>query len=597
MNPETIPARAPAAAATPPLSDGPGATRSAEELAADLKIHQVELEMQNQELREAQASLEASRQRYFSLFDLAPVPYLLFNEKHGVAEMNLAAGELIGIARGELWQRPFAMHLTEESRPIFHEHLRQVFAGTTGVSAELRLMAKGGRLKHVVLRSSRLEAEPGRSPQVLTAASDVTAAKEAEQRQKTLENELRQSQKMEALGILAGGMAHDFNNILQAINGFADIALLDSDPELMRESIEQIRSASQRASQLTRQILAFGRRQPIESSVLSVNDLLESLAPMLDRLVRSGVKVRSTLEGGLPAILADRGQIEQVIMNLVLNACDSMAQGGIVEIRTVWFPRSMVAKNRADELQDAVGLVVRDSGTGMAPETLARIFEPFFTTKPRALGTGLGLAVVHGIVQQHGGEIRVESRVGQGTTFTILLPATDKAPVEPFLVEASSIEGRGQWILLAEDEPALLNLGERLLQRSGFRVLKARDGAEAVEMFHRHVGEPLSLLLFDVLMPKMTGLEAYKALRDLPDCPPVLFVSGFPGDAPIEPGQPDQVRFLRKPFRARDLLQEVVRCLRAGAVRETGSPEAHRLADGPAGNAADASARLQVRQP
>lgn len=573
MNPENVPSREPAPAAAPPPSDVPGTTRSAEELAADLRIHQVELEMQNQELREAQASLETSRQRYFSLFDLAPVPYLLFNEKHAVAEMNLAAGELLGIARGELWQRPFAMHLTEESRPIFHDHLRQVFAGAPGASAEIRLMAKGGRLKHVVLRSSRLEAEPGRPPQALTAAFDVTAAKAAEQRQQELEADLRQSQKMEALGALAGGMAHDFNNILQAINGFAEIALHDSDPEMMRESVEQIRSASQRASQLTRQILAFGRRQPIESSVLAVNDLLESLAPMLNRLVRPGVEVRSVLEAGLPAMLADRGQIEQVIMNLVLNACDAMGQGGTVEIRTVMFPRSMVSKKPPGELRDAVGIVVRDSGTGMAPETLARIFEPFFTTKPRARGTGLGLAVVHGIVQQHGGEIRVESRVGQGTAFTILLPATDQVPATPPPMEPALEQGRGQWILLAEDEPSLRHLGERMLQRRGYRVLSACDGAEAVELFHRHEGEPIALLLFDVIMPKLNGVEAYQALRDLPECPPVLFVSGFPGDAPIEPGRPDQVRFLRKPFRESELLQEVAWCLRAAADREVMSSE------------------------
>lgn len=570
MNPENVPSRAPAAAAAPPPADVSGTTRSAEELAADLKIHQVELEMQNQELREAQASLETSRQRYFSLFDLAPVPYLLFNEKHGVAEMNLAAGELIGVARGELWQRPFAMHLTDESRPIFHDHLRQVFAGALGASAELRLMAKGGRLKHVVVRSSRLEADPGRSPQVLAAAFDVTAAKEAEQRQKTLETELRQSQKMEALGILAGGMAHDFNNILQAINGFAEIALVDSDPGMIRESVEQIRSASQRAAQLTRQILAFGRRQPIESTVVRVNELLDSLAPMLNRLVRLGVEVRSTLESGLPPILADRGQIEQVIMNLVLNACDAMAQGGVVEIRTLLFPQSMVSKKGSNELQDAVGIVVRDSGLGMGPETLGRIFEPFFTTKPRARGTGLGLAVVHGIVQQHGGEIRVESRVGQGTTFTILLPVTNQVPVVPPPVEVLPEDGCGQWILLAEDEPSLRHLGERLLRRRGYRVLSACDGAEAVEMFNRHEGEPVALLLFDVIMPKLTGIEAYQALRDLPGCPPVLFVSGFPGDAPIDIGTPGQVRFLRKPCHEVELLQEIARCLHSEAAANLG---------------------------
>ncbi len=269
--------------------------RTAEELSSELKVHQIELEMQNQELRETQLSLEVSRKRYFSLFDLAPVPYFLFSEKHIVEEMNLVATELLGSGRRELVQRTFSLHLTEESRPLFHAHLRQVFAGESVATAELRVISKDGKLRHVIARSTLLPGEGTGIKQALTACMDVTSEREAESRQKELEAELRQSQKMEALGLLAGGMAHDFNNILQVIGGFADLAMSQSHDPSARDSIQHVLSASDRAAQLTRQILAFGSRQPIETAVLSLNDLVSSLSPMLSRLVRSDIEIRTSL--------------------------------------------------------------------------------------------------------------------------------------------------------------------------------------------------------------------------------------------------------------------------------------------------------------
>lgn len=252
-------------------------------------------------------------------------------------------------------------------------------------------------------------------------------------------------------------------------------------------------------------------------------------------------------------------------MNLVINARDAIKEGrGEIEITTASLPSAVTPRMGAAENtgpRDAAAIIVRDTGIGMAPETLARIFEPFYTTKPRSRGTGLGLSVVHGIVQQHGGEIRVESRVSLGTAFTILLPVTDRDRTAQGQSISLASDGGGQWILMAEDEPALRDLNQAMLERLGYRVLSARDGADAVERFRNHRGEPIALLLFDVIMPRLSGVEAYRLLSESPDCPPVLFVSGFPGDAPIEPNPERRVWFLRKPFREADLRLKVSRCL------------------------------------
>ncbi len=549
-------------AATPPTSGrASGANRTAEELSAELKVHQIELEMQNQELREAQLSLEVSRQRYFSLFDLAPVPYFVFSEKHVVEEMNLVATELLGTSRREITHRAFSLHLTEESRPSFHDHLRRTFEGESLPAAELRVRNKTGQLRHVIVRSTLLPVEGKNARRVLTACVDVTGEREAESRRKELEAELRQSQKMEALGLLAGGMAHDFNNILQVIGGFADLALSQSSAPQARSSIQQVLTASERAAQLTRQILAFGSRHPIETTVLSLNELVSSVTPMLSRLVRSDIEIRTTMESGLPPVLADRSQIEQVVMNLVINARDAIKEGrGEIEITTTCMRGALTPKNRA-MLSDAAAIVVRDTGIGMSPETIARIFEPFYTTKPRSRGTGLGLSVVHGIMQQHGGDIRVESRVGVGTTFTVLLPVTDRVSPAPSPKAAPGTGGGGQWILMAEDEPALRDLNKAILDSLGYRVLSAHDGADAVERYRAHQGEPIALLLFDIIMPRLSGVEAYRILSESPDCPPVLFVSGYPGEAPIETNPERGVWFLRKPYREADLRNKIGQCL------------------------------------
>lgn len=368
---------------------------------------------------------------------------------------------------------------------------------------------------------------------------------------------------MESLGILAGGIAHDFNNLLQAIIGFSDVAIQETDLERIRSSIGEIRSASLRGAQLTRQILTFSRRQPLELSTLQVTELLASFVPTLHRLVRPGIRIRNSFDQGLPCIEADAVQLEQVIMNLVTNACDAMPNEGIIDLQTSLVPQTLapIAGSGDSRLRDAIALTVRDNGQGMPPETLARIFEPFFTTKARSRGTGLGLAVVHGIVKQHGGEIRVKSKPGVGTEFTVLIPVSTKRALSSKTPPRPAFNASGQWALLAEDEPFLRSLDQGMLKRLGFQVIIARDGTEALELFRNHAGTPFSVFVFDVMLPRRTGIEAYREMLHCDNCPPVVFVSGYPGDLPTEPMLRQRSRFLRKPFREQELADEIQRCM------------------------------------
>lgn len=403
-------------------------------------------------------------------------------------------------------------------------------------------------------------APPGRSGEMGVGRQSGLSA-EDEGRRMPLE-----AQKLESLGLLAAGMAHDFNNLLQLIIAYTDLARHEQERSGLLEFLTQIRAAGQRGAQLTRQILTFSRRQPIEFAPLELNELLSPLAEMLRRLVVPGVEIQTNLQNNLPLVLADRGQIEQVVMNLVLNACDSMEEGGEILIQTRVLLGALWATKESGP-RDAVALVVQDNGSGIPADVLPRIFEPFFTTKERARGTGLGLSVVHGIIRQHGGQIRVESRIGQGTEFTILLPVAKVAPAAPSAPQSPPRPHRGGLVLIAEDDPLLRTVIERMLARHGYRTLTAVEGRDAIRIFREHTGEPIALFVFDALMPQLNGLEAFHQLRDDPGCPPLLLMSGYPRETPQSSAEGRRVHYLRKPFSEEELLLHVSRTLELGATR------------------------------
>jgi len=390
---------------------------------------------------------------------------------------------------------------------------------------------------------------------------DVTDRKRAEAALRALEEQQRQAQKMEAIGRLASGVAHDFNNLLTAILGSTDLLLeeLPADHSGRLEA-EETRKAALRAADLTRQLLAFSRQQVLAPQVLDINDVVTNVDTMLRRVIGEHVEVRTVQAPDLGAVRADPGQLEQVLLNLAVNARDAMPRGGRLTIETANadLDDTYAAQHAAVAPGRYVMFAVSDTGTGMDAETQTRLFEPFFTTKEKGKGTGLGLATVYGIVKQSGGHIWVYSEPGQGTTMKVYLPRVEEA-IEPITAPARpSGPLRGsETILIVEDQDEVRNLTRRLLEARGYRVLVAASGADALRIADQEAGR-IDLLLTDVIMPGMSGREVALLLGPAHPHMRVLFVSGYTDDSIVHHGVLDPgVAFLQKPFTSQTLAQKV----------------------------------------
>jgi two-component system cell cycle sensor histidine kinase/response regulator CckA len=375
-----------------------------------------------------------------------------------------------------------------------------------------------------------------------------------------MEEQFRQVQKMEAIGQLAAGVAHDFNNLLTVINGYSEILLAEkSQNDADRVAISSIRNAGERAASLTAQLLAFSRKAVIEPKVFDLNDVVEHLAKMLRRLIGEDINFTSRLEPGLWKIKADPGQIEQVIMNLSVNARDAMPIGGIITIQTenVNIQPGSDFETRNFEPGRYVRLSVSDTGTGMTEEVKSKIFEPFFTTKGIGKGTGLGLATVFGIVEQAGGHIRVSTTIGKGTTFEVYLAAVaDVATNNNQTATATPVNG-AETVLIVEDEDAVRMLLRMTLESNGYQVLIAASGPDAIELSDLYHGE-IHLLVTDVIMPEMGGRELAENIRSRRKEINVLYVSGYTDDAVVRHGVISSAEsFLQKPFTPLVLLRKV----------------------------------------
>ncbi|MGH7444286.1 MAG: response regulator [Longimicrobiales bacterium] len=473
-----------------------------------------------------------------------------------ILDVNAAACESLGYTRDELLQ----MHIGD----IELQEELGTLAERWGALREHEVLTldglnrrKDGTTFPVEARLSPLQDEP---PQILALTRDVTTRAQ-------LELQLRQSQKMQAIGRLAGGVAHDFNSLLTAIRGHTDLLLRERQPDAPEYGdLIEIMKAAERAAALTRQLLAFTRQQVFKPEVLDLNALIGELEPMLQRLVGENTSLALRLDAtGL--IRADRIQLEQVLLNLVMNARDAMPTGGALRIET--------DDERIDDVDPVsqpwmrrgafTAFIVRDSGTGMDEEVLARAFEPFFTTKEKGPATGLGLSTAYGIVKQSGGFILMDSVPGQGTTFRVLLPRVDGRPAATGVPVAGDPEqpAHGGTILVAEDEEAVRSLISRVLQRQGYTVLEARDGEEALRLAHESIVPP-DVLLTDIVMPRLGGPELARRLRrDMPGLR-VILMSGYTDDAYVLHGAlDDDVGFLGKPF-APDELARTIREALAG---------------------------------
>jgi two-component system, cell cycle sensor histidine kinase and response regulator CckA len=390
---------------------------------------------------------------------------------------------------------------------------------------------------------------------MLGVATDITPRRQ-------LEEQLRQSQKMEAVGRLAGGIAHDFNNVLTAILGYSQILLSDLDSgDPRREDVQEIEHAAERAATLTRQLLAFSRRQVLQPKVLNLNDVVGNLDKFLRRLIGEDIDLRIRLSPQLWPVYADSGQMEQVLMNLAVNSRDAMPTGGKLTIETanVDLDEAYAQQHLTTIPGQYVMLAVSDTGAGMSKETMARVFEPFFTTKGAGQGTGLGLSTVYGIVKQSDGNIWVYSEPGQGSTFKIYLPHTTDAgeSIRPARQDEADVRG-SETILLVEDEGAVRTLAAKVLRGLGYHVLEARLGREAMEIGQAFQG-PIELLLTDVIMPESSGSELARQMVTIRPAIRVLFMSGYTDEAIIHHGVlVANMSYLQKPFTP-DILARKVR--------------------------------------
>jgi two-component system cell cycle sensor histidine kinase/response regulator CckA len=392
---------------------------------------------------------------------------------------------------------------------------------------------------------------------VLLMIADVTE-------QKNIEAQLRQAQKLDAVGQLAGGVAHDFNNLLTVIDGYAALLITESTNDASTRDLAMIRDAAARAGALTRQLLAFSRTQAAQPRVVDVVELVEGIQGMLHRLIREDIELVVTATDEPALVCADPGQLEQVLVNLAVNARDAMPDGGTLTIAT---DRVDVHADVVTEPGCYVLISVTDTGCGMSAELTARIFEPFFTTKDQGKGSGLGLSTVYGIVTQAGGRVRVTSRVGEGSRFDVYLPVTTAAAVPTQADRTPQRLATGtETILLVEDDPAVRTLSERILRTAGYRVLSCTDGQDALVVARANPG--FNLLVTDVIMPGMNGQQlADRLTAELPDLP-VLFTSAYTrGALTRTPGGSGD--FLEKPFTAAALTEKVRTVLDAHAERSS----------------------------
>jgi two-component system cell cycle sensor histidine kinase/response regulator CckA len=424
------------------------------------------------------------------------------------------------------------------------------------MNREFGIHCKDAKIKEIEIRSTFLK--DGRA---LIVLHDITEQKRAEERMESLQEQLRQSQKMEAIGRLAGGIAHDFNNLLTIIKGYSQLSLIElKENAPLRENIEHIHTATDRAADLVRQLLAFSRRQILEMKVWDLNAILTNLHNMLRRLIGEDIELTTLLAEDLGRVKTDIGWIEQAIMNLVVNARDAMPSGGKLTIETgnAELDDAYVSGRIGVKPGRYVVLSVSDTGVGMTPEVRERLFEPFFSTKEKDKGTGLGLSTVYGIVKQSDGDIWVYSEPGKGSTFKIYLPRVDEPSEEPReKVSGDELLRGSERILLVEDEEDVRKLAALVLERQGYKVLAARDGDEALLVCERHK-DPIHLMLTDVVMPGMGGHELAKRLESLHPEMKVLYMSGYTDDAIVLHGVlVEGVNYIQKPFTVDALTRKV----------------------------------------
>ena len=529
--------------------------------------------------------MQFADQSSVGLLEAAPDAIVCVAGDGRIVLVNAAAERLFGYRREELAGQPLEVLVPDANKAV-HLGLR---AGSIAdprpgpMSAQMDLAGRrrDGSTFPAEISLSAVDTDDGIL--VMAAVRDVTERlKLRAQRERLkmrtererLERQLPQSQRLESLGQLAGGVAHDFNNLLAVISSYAMFVaeavtqpVPQDDWDEVREDVEQIQHAADRAAGLTRQLLAFAHRDVVRPRTLDINDVIGNVEQLLVRTLGEHVELSTNLTAGLCLVLADPGQIEQVLVNLAINARDAMPGGGKLTIHTA--TTEVDAEHASSRVGLHAGLYaslkVSDTGVGMPPEVIDRAFEPFFSTKAKGEGTGLGLATVYGIVAQAGGYVQIYSEPGIGTTFTVMLPATSR-PARDATVSPQSVQrGSGETVLVVEDEAAMREVTRRILARNGYQVITATDGRDAIEVAARHPGR-IDVLVTDVIMPQLPGKEAAERIKVRYPAVKVLFMSGYwHGVLDSQSVLAADVNLIEKPFTEKALLAKLREAISAGS--------------------------------
>ena len=484
--------------------------------------------------------LQERSQMLNALVAAAPVAILVLDLDMRITMWNPACERIFGWTRDEVMGKPYPL-VPEDEWERFEGFFATVIGGQGFAGVEAERSRKDGTRIHIAISTAPLESVEGEVIGAMALLEDITE-------RKMLQARHAQATRLEAIGQLAGGVAHDFNNALTVILAYSDVLLANTQEERITKSAGAIKRAAERATELTGQLLAFGRRQMMQSEVIDLNVAVAESVDMLRRLIGADIQVQTALHSQPLWVRADPAQLERLLMNLAANARDAMPDGGELTLTT-----HAMRDNSTDSW---AALKVSDTGEGMDADTVEHIFEPFFTTKAEGKGTGLGLSSVYGIVRQSGGHVDVVSKPDQGTTFCISLPATQPgaSTVEDPIVLATS--PGAATILLAEDDPEVRLVIRSMLESRGYRVLEAEDGRQALELASAFKGD-LHLLVTDVVMPGMSGAQLASQLAEQRPETPVLYVSGYTDDEGVRRGADRGADFIQKPFTAIRLLDLV----------------------------------------
>ena len=495
--------------------------------------------------------MRQTEQRYKHLIDTANDAILVIDAATGiVVEANARSAEFLGRPTRELVGTRAELIVLESDHEAYRGLLEAAWEGNKADGREVHLIHSDGNALAVEVNASMTEFEGKRIVQGIFR--DI-------RERKRLEEEVHQTQKMEVVGRLAGGIAHDFNNLLMVIlTQIAKVRSLSSQPQLL-EHAETVRIAAEKAASLTKQLLAFGRRQVLVLQVLDLNEILGELKEMLSTLPAEQIQLMMMPSSRPLPVKVDPGKIEQVIMNLAVNACDAMPSGGVLRIRTARVSRPPSGASVTSDSAPYAMVEMTDTGCGMDAGTKAHLFEPFFTTKPIGKGTGLGLSTVYGIVKQSGGTIEVDSVPDEGTTFRVYLPIVEQ-PLSPRKVSkvSSPVTTGSETVLLAEDQSSIRTVLREFLESEGYKVLEAQNGTEALEIAKHYTGS-IDVLVTDVIMPQIRGLELAKRVTELHPDICVIFMSGYSEDALLENRLLSQqnITLIQKPFGPEDLAQKI----------------------------------------